>query len=359
MRTLRRFVRTRSGTALATSLVVAAIAVPSGVWAADSFSDVPTTNPFHDDIAAVAEAGVTSGFPDGTFRPSNTVTRQAMAAFVHRAAGRVAQGGSQATLNGVTPTEIGVATVDAGAFGSGTGFVQLLGTAYAYVDNAADAATCPCTVQLDLYSAKTRLATSYLQLGSTLDTRDVSLDAGSIQAVTPLAAGATRTYQLVARLFSPGSTDVGITGHLTATYVPFSGHGNDSEVPLVACPRDDGYEQNDTQSAAHTLYASADATAVASAIACREDPDWFMRSEVLTEGTTITATANFSNAEGDINICIVNPAGVDVSCGTGTVDNEVAVYDVPTDGRYAIRVDLVEDQGELSGNTYELLISRS
>jgi len=50
-----------------------------------SFSDVPPDHPFYDEIEALVAAGITGGFPDGTFRPSASVTRMAMAAFLVRA----------------------------------------------------------------------------------------------------------------------------------------------------------------------------------------------------------------------------------------------------------------------------------
>ncbi|MCC5952220.1 MAG: S-layer homology domain-containing protein [Acidimicrobiia bacterium] len=49
-----------------------------------TFTDVPADHPFHDDIAWLAATGITTGFPDGTFAPTNPVSRQAMAAFLHR-----------------------------------------------------------------------------------------------------------------------------------------------------------------------------------------------------------------------------------------------------------------------------------
>jgi hypothetical protein len=65
------------------------LAVPATVWAADTFTDVPASNVFHDDIAWLADAGVTKGCnpPDNTqFCPSDTVTREQMAAFLRRLA---------------------------------------------------------------------------------------------------------------------------------------------------------------------------------------------------------------------------------------------------------------------------------
>lgn len=50
------------------------------------FSDVRPGHAFYEEIAWLADTGVTGGFPGGTFRPSAAVTRQAMAAFLQRLA---------------------------------------------------------------------------------------------------------------------------------------------------------------------------------------------------------------------------------------------------------------------------------
>ena len=76
---------------LAAALVVA---VPLA-WASHDFTDVPTAHPFHDDIAAVKDAGITAGktcVPPGTpptYCPSESITREAMAAFIRRGVGRI------------------------------------------------------------------------------------------------------------------------------------------------------------------------------------------------------------------------------------------------------------------------------
>lgn len=51
---------------------------------AQEFSDVPPSHPFYTEIDWLVDAGVTTGYSDGTFRPSAVVTRQAMAAFLVR-----------------------------------------------------------------------------------------------------------------------------------------------------------------------------------------------------------------------------------------------------------------------------------
>ncbi len=51
------------------------------------FSDVPLGHPFDEEIEWLAYAGITTGFPDGSFHPSASIERQAMAAFLYRFAG--------------------------------------------------------------------------------------------------------------------------------------------------------------------------------------------------------------------------------------------------------------------------------
>lgn len=50
-----------------------------------TFSDVTAGNPFCGHIEWLAAEGYAAGYPDGTYRPSAKVTRQAMAAFLYRA----------------------------------------------------------------------------------------------------------------------------------------------------------------------------------------------------------------------------------------------------------------------------------
>ncbi len=69
---------------LITGVVVALMAFPIGVIASHQFSDVPDSNPYHNDIAAVADSGVTTGCGGGKYCPSAFVTREQMAAFMNR-----------------------------------------------------------------------------------------------------------------------------------------------------------------------------------------------------------------------------------------------------------------------------------
>ncbi len=82
----------------------------------DPFPDVAGSHPFFTEIAWAADRGITTGYPDGTFRPAAEVTRQAYIAFLYRLAGdasvpadapdRVAEGFSDVPPSHPFATEI-------------------------------------------------------------------------------------------------------------------------------------------------------------------------------------------------------------------------------------------------------------
>ncbi|WP_342372097.1 S-layer homology domain-containing protein [Propioniciclava soli] len=51
------------------------------------FFDVPARLAFHSEIMWLASEGISTGWPDGTFRPGEPINRDAMAAFLYRLAG--------------------------------------------------------------------------------------------------------------------------------------------------------------------------------------------------------------------------------------------------------------------------------
>ena len=60
---------------------------PDDPWAPSGFPDVPSGYDFAREVAWMVTQGITTGYGDGSFRPSATVSRQAMAAFLYRFAG--------------------------------------------------------------------------------------------------------------------------------------------------------------------------------------------------------------------------------------------------------------------------------
>jgi hypothetical protein len=103
---LRRVARRSAGL----FVVLVLMTVPAAVLASHQFPDVITGSPFHSDIDAIADAGITAGFGDGGYHPADTVTRQAMAAFMHRGFGRVATAVGTATLSAAVAVDAGVAS---------------------------------------------------------------------------------------------------------------------------------------------------------------------------------------------------------------------------------------------------------
>lgn len=67
--------------------MTAAHAEPESEKAVTSFSDVPGNHTFKTEIDFLAGTGITTGYADGTFRPSQPVLREQMAAFLYRLAG--------------------------------------------------------------------------------------------------------------------------------------------------------------------------------------------------------------------------------------------------------------------------------
>ncbi|MEO6350880.1 MAG: S-layer homology domain-containing protein [Candidatus Limnocylindrales bacterium] len=79
-----RLPRARISRRVAVLGLALALLLPGVVLASHRFSDVPDSNQFHNDIDWLADYGITTGYGDGTYRPGQAVTRQAMAAFMHR-----------------------------------------------------------------------------------------------------------------------------------------------------------------------------------------------------------------------------------------------------------------------------------
>lgn len=64
--------------------LAAGLAGPSAYADAVAFRDVTASTPHADDIRWLGGSGVSTGYPDGTYRGMVSVYRQDMAAFLHR-----------------------------------------------------------------------------------------------------------------------------------------------------------------------------------------------------------------------------------------------------------------------------------
>lgn len=74
--------------AVTASLITGTVAFAAG----NTFSDVPPGHPFATEIGRVGGACIAGGYGDGTYRPNDPVTRQAMAAFLSRTGSAVFEG---------------------------------------------------------------------------------------------------------------------------------------------------------------------------------------------------------------------------------------------------------------------------
>lgn len=120
------------------ALSVALIAGVPVAWASHVFTDVPGDHPFHDPISAIRGAGITTGCQaagePARYCPDDYVRRGAMAAFMHRGNGRVAQSQTIAdTTIGATDSAVAQVTITVPGAGAGASqFVKLDGSVRVY-----------------------------------------------------------------------------------------------------------------------------------------------------------------------------------------------------------------------------------
>lgn len=217
-------------TLLVTVAVTGLIAGATGaVLAGHQFSDVSNSHPFHDEISAIADAGVTTGFNDGTFRPGNDVSRMAMAAFMQRGFGRVGGAAGSIDLTPSSPAAQLPVQMEAGATGDGNGFVNLSGTVTGYTD---DAAACPCEVAAVLLRDEgdgsfTPISPfSFDTLPGAIDESGFTQGSISVQSIDALAADTTGNYVLHVQTSDTDVSFLTIEAAVTAQYLPFDTTGN-------------------------------------------------------------------------------------------------------------------------------------
>ncbi|MEO6350466.1 MAG: S-layer homology domain-containing protein [Candidatus Limnocylindrales bacterium] len=183
------------------------LAVPGVALAVHDFPDVTNANPFHSQISSIARAGITAGFNDGGYHPSEAVTRQAMAAFMQRGFGRVALsvGTAPTTASfGAPPgmlssSFVAVRQISIGVPGASNAFspeqlVHLRGKVAFSIGTGEPTPGCSCQFQAlvrDLTAATTSLA--QVQTFDTISyNRTYSFDVEAVFSASP----GPRTYQL-------------------------------------------------------------------------------------------------------------------------------------------------------------------
>jgi hypothetical protein len=218
-------------------LVTAVVAGASGALAGgQTFTDVGPSHPFAEDIEAIAAAGITTGYADGTYRPGGTVSRGAMAAFMGRGFSRTSVGflplSTENTPAAIVPGsdtndafDVASVAITAGATEAGTGYVVASGTAsLATFDDD----VCPCQVLAYLGTSDGSFSApggEYTTLDAQ-DANDARLSQLAVNAVFEVEADTTAEYSLyVVVTNASGSGDLYYGGKLILTYVPFVEEG--------------------------------------------------------------------------------------------------------------------------------------
>jgi hypothetical protein len=211
-----------------------ALGVPSAL-AIHDYTDVPDSNPFHSDISAIKGAGITGGktcVPPGvppTFCPSEDITREAMAAFVHRGNGRSSLSTTNEVSVGDDPVELASLSIDVGGVAGQTQFVKLDAAVTAYID---DGTGCPCETAFVIWSDDLDAPVStfhYLLNDDVLAPSGFGDASGAATAVVTVPTATTQTFSVLAFRNdpTPSAGDVVAYASMSAVSASFGSTGTD------------------------------------------------------------------------------------------------------------------------------------
>ncbi len=110
----------------------------------------------------------------------------------------------------------------------------------------------------------------------------------------------------------------------------------------------DSYEPNNTQALGPTLSPGS----YSNLSSCVQDDDFY--TVPLTSGAPFTANLTFVDAEGDIDVELLDPNGTIAASASSATDNEQINYTPTMSGNFSLRVYLYGDAGSIPGNTYTL-----
>lgn len=119
-------------------------------------------------------------------------------------------------------------------------------------------------------------------------------------------------------------------------------------VALGSGVTDDAYEENDTRTNAYDFTTEQVWLSTISGLGVQADDDWY-EIEVSSGYERVQVDCQFTDADGDIDIALVNAAGATLDSSTSFTDDEYIDHVVPTSGTYYIWVHYGN-----AGNTYDL-----
>ena len=149
----------------------------------------------------------------------------------------------------------------------------------------------------------------------------------------------------------PGDHLLRVTLTSDAGVVPGNSYDMDLQLTtwVPACV-DDLLEENDVSTAATPMTAGS----WSGLGACPADEDWY--AIALAAGDTLDVALLSPALEGNVDLMLVDPAGVVVAISNGTNDTEGLSWTAVLDGDHLIQVVLVTDVGVFPGNAYDLTI---
>jgi hypothetical protein len=214
--------------AVISSLVGGLVATAAGA----TFDDVPAEGRFAEHIARVEQAGIANGYPDGTFRPTNPLSRQQAAAWIDRSVSRSALDFSDLTsehapVDPADPTrQVAEIEMSSPAVSDGGGWVTLDG--YVAAATADQHGTgCPCAFDLTVLNSQDDVVAVGILTAPGTESDDERTGIGPagvapVQGIVWLPAGATETYRLVLELKDSDVGDVLVAGVLSGSYAPMA-----------------------------------------------------------------------------------------------------------------------------------------
>jgi hypothetical protein len=219
-------------------LVLALAAAPAVVLASHQFSDVPNTNPFHAQIDALVDSGITGGCSATAYCPKSAVTREQMAAFLTRGLPYTATAYGAGFASEFEEDFIAVVTIPRRAPAGGTAYVEV----NASVNVFDGSGTCPCgvfVVAVDMNADVAAPSTTFL-VPAMIDGGTAA--EGTVNWVFEVPTGSTRQFGVAAFVFplavdpeplEPGTEGISepeVQGTIVAQYSAF---GSSVEVPKV------------------------------------------------------------------------------------------------------------------------------
>jgi len=203
-----------------------ALAVGIGVVGANAasagFDDIRPESQFAESVTRVQQSGIATGFPDGTFRPTNPLNRQQAAAWLDRSMSRVGfdiNGGLPVgpTLDAEHPSAV-ISTLEmtSPAAAGGQGWVTVQGGVGGVAMDPD--ATCPCPIEVQVLDENDDLV-GRSRLVAWADPTGAAFAVGPVLAVTPIAGGETHTYRVIATLLDT-TDEVLVGGALYVSYAP-------------------------------------------------------------------------------------------------------------------------------------------